>query len=62
MHFIIQTDFYYPGYEVLTAVAMKICLLGYNTVYPVKVSDISEEHLASIFRVEEYSKPETIMM
>jgi hypothetical protein len=30
-------------------------------VYPVKVSDISEEYIASIFRVEEYAKPETIM-
>jgi hypothetical protein len=30
----------------------KLSLLGYNRVSPLKSTDISEEHVASIFRVE----------
>jgi hypothetical protein len=40
-----ETVYFNAGFEVLIAVVMKSCFMGYN--------DVSEEHIASIFRVEE---------
>jgi hypothetical protein len=55
--------FFFVGFEVLTAVVMKISVSWDITPYsPVKLTDISEENIASIFRVEESAKQETIAL
>jgi hypothetical protein len=43
----------YVGFEVLTAVVMQITLFwDIMPCSPLKVTNVSEEHIASIFRIE----------
>jgi hypothetical protein len=49
-----NTSNYCEGFEVLTAVAMKSPIFGIKRrVVRCKSSDLSKEHVASIFEVEE---------
>jgi hypothetical protein len=51
---------YYVGIEVLTAVVTKsIIFWDITPRSPLSVTDVSEEHIASIFRVEKYAEEET---
>jgi hypothetical protein len=55
-----QINFYNVGFEVLTAVVMKSSVFWDITpCSPSKANQCSEEHVASIFRVEEYVEQET---
>jgi hypothetical protein len=48
-----KTIIFIVGFEVLTAMVVKSCIFWYTTSYsPLKVSDVSEDHVASIFRIE----------
>jgi hypothetical protein len=50
------------GFEVLTAVVMKSSIFwDIMPRSPLKVNDASEEHVASIVKIEEEAKQETIM-
>jgi hypothetical protein len=49
----------YVGFEVFTAVVMKSSTFwDVTTCTPLKSTDASVEHFASIFRVEKYAKQE----
>jgi hypothetical protein len=49
-----QTKRYHVGFEVLTVVVMKSTIFwDIMPCSPLKSTDVSEEHIASIFRVEE---------
>jgi hypothetical protein len=59
---ICRTSYTYVGFEVLTAVVMKSTIFWDTTPYSSwKLADVSEEYIASIFKVEEWAKQETGM-
>jgi hypothetical protein len=49
------------GIQILNQKSKEFCLLRYNTVVWCKSTNISEGHVTSIFRVEEWAKQETSM-